>query len=96
MSAIRSTRALLPSQIRHGLKSWWGRQSLLLQKGVCASKAGEHTEQEVCSVFISNASLPLTLMGGFGFTIFATVYLEKGAHEVRGTLKQGEQEHSFG
>jgi hypothetical protein len=35
-------------------------------------------------------------MDGFGFTIFAIGYLEKGACEVRGTLKQGEQENSFG
>jgi hypothetical protein len=32
----------------------------------------------------------------FGFTIFATDYLEKGACGGRRTLKQGEQENSFG
>jgi hypothetical protein len=32
-------------------------------------------------------------MDGFGFTIFA---IEKGAHGVRRTLKQEEQENSFG
>jgi hypothetical protein len=37
----------------------------------------------------------LSLMDGFGFTIFAIGYLEKGAHEVRVSLKQGEQENSF-
>jgi hypothetical protein len=35
-------------------------------------------------------------MDGFGFTIFPIGYLEKGACGVRGTLKQGEQENSFG
>jgi hypothetical protein len=35
-------------------------------------------------------------MDGFGFTIFAIGYLEKGALGVRGTLKQEEQENSFG
>jgi hypothetical protein len=35
-------------------------------------------------------------MAGFGLTIFAIGYLEKGAREVRGTLKQGKQENSFG
>jgi hypothetical protein len=35
-------------------------------------------------------------MDGFVFTNFAIDYLEKGAHGVRGTLKQGEQENSFG
>jgi hypothetical protein len=40
----------------------------------------KHTKQEVRSVFISNVSLPLTLMDGFGFTIFAIAYLEKGAY----------------
>jgi hypothetical protein len=34
-------------------------------------------------------------MDWFGFTIFTTGYLEKGAHGVRGTLKQGGQENSF-
>jgi hypothetical protein len=29
-------------------------------------------------------------------TIFVIGYLEKGARGVRGTLKKGEQEHSFG
>jgi hypothetical protein len=32
----------------------------------------------------------------FGFTIFSIGYLEKEACRVRGTLKQGEQENSFG
>jgi hypothetical protein len=32
-------------------------------------------------------------MDGFGFIIFVTGYLEKGAC---GTLKQGEQDNSFG
>jgi hypothetical protein len=35
-------------------------------------------------------------MDGFGFTIFLIGYLEKGAHGVRGTLKQGKQDNSFG
>jgi hypothetical protein len=35
-------------------------------------------------------------MDGLGFTIFLIGFLEKGACEVRGTLKQGEQENSFG
>jgi hypothetical protein len=35
-------------------------------------------------------------MDGFGFTIFAIGYLEKGACGIRGTLKQGEQDNSFG
>jgi hypothetical protein len=60
------------------------------------SQASKHTKQEVHSVFISNTSLSLTLMDGFGFTIFMTGYLEKGVHGIRGTLKQGEQENSFG
>jgi hypothetical protein len=53
----------------------------------------EHTEWGISSVFIS---LPLTLMDWFGFTIFVIGYLEKGASGVRGTLKQGEQNNSFG
>jgi hypothetical protein len=59
------------------------------------SKAGEHTEQEVHSDFISHASLPLTLMDGFGFSIFTIGYLEKEARGVRKTLKQGGQENYF-
>jgi hypothetical protein len=47
----------------------------------------------VSSLFIS---LPLILMDCFGFTIFAIGYLEKGARGERGTLKQEEQENSFG
>jgi hypothetical protein len=35
-------------------------------------------------------------MDGFGFTIFVIGYLEKGAHGVRRTLKQVEQENSVG
>jgi hypothetical protein len=33
---------------------------------------------------------------GLGSPIFMIGYLEKGACVVRGTLKQGEQENSFG
>jgi hypothetical protein len=33
---------------------------------------------------------------GLGFTIFVIGFLEKGAYGVRGTLKQGKQENSFG
>jgi hypothetical protein len=35
-------------------------------------------------------------MDWFWFTIFGIDYLEKEACGVRGTLKQGEQENSFG
>jgi hypothetical protein len=35
-------------------------------------------------------------MDRFGFTIFEIGYLEKGLHGVRRTLKQEEQENSFG
>jgi hypothetical protein len=47
----------------------------------------------VSSVFVSFAPDPA---GWFGFTIFMSGYLEKGARGERGTLKQGEQENSFG
>jgi hypothetical protein len=57
------------------------------------SRAGEHSEREVCSVSISYASLPLTLMDGFVFPVFAIGY--SGAHGVRVTLRQREQENPF-
>jgi hypothetical protein len=54
------------------------------------SQAGEYTRWEVHLVFLSHASLPLTLMDGFGSTVFMNAYLEKWACVVRWTLKQGE------
>jgi hypothetical protein len=65
------------------------RKVLLLQKCAATDQSliGEHTEQGLSSVFLS---LPLTLVDRSGFTIFAIGYLEKGACQVRETLKQGE------
>jgi hypothetical protein len=50
-------------------------------------------EWGISSVFLSLCPHP---DGCFEFTSFATGYLEKGARELRVTLKQGEQENSFG
>jgi hypothetical protein len=72
-------------------------QNLLLQKGVPLTRVRQvSTPSRKSARFLSlNTTLPLTLMDRFEFIILI-VYLEKGAHEARGTLKQGEQEHSFG
>jgi hypothetical protein len=59
------------------------------------SQAGKHIKQEICSVFISNGSLALTLMDGFEFTIFANGYLEKGACGGKGDLEAGRSRNFF-
>jgi hypothetical protein len=57
-----------------------GQGKIYFCRRVCLqpASAGQHSEQEARSAFISNTSLPLTLMDGLGFTIFAIGYLGKG------------------
>jgi hypothetical protein len=61
----------------------------------CSHRPESDRQNTLSGISLVFISLSLTLMDGFGFTIFAIDYLEKGAHGVRGSLKQAEQENSF-
>jgi hypothetical protein len=73
-----------------------GKKKSFTSAGVCSHTPEPDRQNTLRGCQLSfYLSLSLTLMDGFGFTIFAIACLGKGAHWVRGTLKQKEQENSF-